>query len=922
VALPKPPQFEDALGKLSKAIHTDWEWVKYHTRLQVDALRWESNQRNPGYLVRGAALEESEQQLLQASGKDPQPTGLQAEYITTSRKEETLRQHEKLRLEQKARQRQWLVIWTVGIGLVVAMVLGVVAWGQRNQYLGETHVRATAQVDAENAKATAQANADEAERQAALAISSGLAAQMRNYLDTQYDLSLLRAAEALNVADTYAARDSLLTVLQRQPRLSAFLRTAEVYTDLAFSPDGNTLAGAYCSEQDSNSHCIAYEVQIWDIPTRQPAGAPISGVQGPLHYMADGKSLIVRHEDGQFALLDVQTRQVTNLPFANSGYAPHLALSPDGTLLAAAGCHLMSLTSGLCSGAYLLVWNFADGKLLYETDAANAYYADSLAFSPDGKMLVFSGCDEIQTDKYNSRNCVKGNLSAWDVRSGKVSTHMIDENTTVLTIAFSPDGSELAAGNNKGTLIFYETASWQEANRRLESDNNVEGLIYLPDGASLVSSSFAKPILVWDLETARRTKVLSISIGRKAMLMNPQGSLLAESGCYQYNNNGFVCLQGVVLLWDISAEPPLGHTFTEVNRKWRNSEFLSLDGKRLALAECVKLEKFNELNDKCVAGEITVVNTLTGALIGKPLTGLPSEIFTAAFSPDGSQLISVSCSQRENLNCRQSRIDWWEISTGQARHAPFIYDNWILNILLGPDEKTLYFAGQDNTIERLDLETGLPAGKPLEGFGLNEMAFSPDGKIMATSGCVNWFQTCFESEIKFWDTKTWQILGEPIKLVFDKTDVSTFGVSALEFRPEGDLIAIATKSGIRFWDLNQQQFQEMVIPVYNIYSMAFNRAGDILAVYSSSSNGVDSLVLWDLAKAQPIGSTYPVTDSSQFVFSLDDTQLKANSGIAWDVDPLSWQRRACQVANRNFTTAEWKIYMEDRPYQKTCPDLP
>ncbi len=82
VALPKLPQFEQALEKLSKAIHTDWEWVKSHTRFQLDALRWESNNRDPSYLVQGMALDEAEQQLLRSTGKDPQPTVLQIEYVT------------------------------------------------------------------------------------------------------------------------------------------------------------------------------------------------------------------------------------------------------------------------------------------------------------------------------------------------------------------------------------------------------------------------------------------------------------------------------------------------------------------------------------------------------------------------------------------------------------------------------------------------------------------------------------------------------------------------------------------------------------------------------------------------------------------------------------------------------------------------
>ncbi len=83
VAFPKLPQYEQALEKLSIAIHTDWEWVKYHTRLQLDALRWETSKRDRSYLVQGLALDEAEQRLLRAAGKDPQPTGLQIEYITS-----------------------------------------------------------------------------------------------------------------------------------------------------------------------------------------------------------------------------------------------------------------------------------------------------------------------------------------------------------------------------------------------------------------------------------------------------------------------------------------------------------------------------------------------------------------------------------------------------------------------------------------------------------------------------------------------------------------------------------------------------------------------------------------------------------------------------------------------------------------------
>ena len=44
--------------------------------------------------------------------------------------------------------------------------------------------------------------------------------------------------------------------------------------------------------------------------------------------------------------------------------------------------------------------------------------------------------------------------------------------------------------------------------------------------------------------------------------------------------------------------------------------------------------------------------------------------------------------------------------------------------------------------------------------------------------------------------------------------------------------------------------------------------------------------------------------------------------LLWDVDLESWQRRAGQIANRNFTREEWREYFPETPYHATFPDLP
>jgi hypothetical protein len=44
------------------------------------------------------------------------------------------------------------------------------------------------------------------------------------------------------------------------------------------------------------------------------------------------------------------------------------------------------------------------------------------------------------------------------------------------------------------------------------------------------------------------------------------------------------------------------------------------------------------------------------------------------------------------------------------------------------------------------------------------------------------------------------------------------------------------------------------------------------------------------------------------------------TGRAW-VFPItlqSWEDRACQVADRSFTAAEWQEFFPDRPYESVC----
>jgi hypothetical protein len=92
-----PGSFDSAYAALMSTIETDLVWARAHARLLVRARDWEARGKDPGFLIGGSDLEESERWLSQASDRQPTITPLQVAYTTASRQRETERQRGQLR---------------------------------------------------------------------------------------------------------------------------------------------------------------------------------------------------------------------------------------------------------------------------------------------------------------------------------------------------------------------------------------------------------------------------------------------------------------------------------------------------------------------------------------------------------------------------------------------------------------------------------------------------------------------------------------------------------------------------------------------------------------------------------------------------------------------------------------------------------
>jgi WD40 repeat protein len=142
------------------------------------------------------------------------------------------------------------------------------------------------------------------------------------------------------------------------------------------------------------------------------------------------------------------------------------------------------------------------------------------------------------------------------------------------------------------------------------------------------------------------------------------------------------------------------------------------------------------------------------------------------------------------------------------------------------------------------------------------------------------------------------------------------------------LLAVATYIEIVLWDVQASRVVDRLVnPLsLSIGVVAFDPSGGLLA--GGGTNGV--LILWDISSRRLLGvlsgssSVRPLISS--IAFSPDGNTVAASDRDgAISVYPVrlsDWVARACAIAGRNLTLAEWSAYLSDTPYEFVCPPVP
>ena len=568
---------------------------------------------------------------------------------------------------------------------------------------------------------------------------------------------------------------------------------------VALSQDGTQLARL------SNA-AGGNKVQVWDLA----AGRELRAVNLPdkdieiadMSLTADGHVLVAGIVDKRIKLWDVTNHaNEREIGWATQASAPQLF----GQLKFSRDARLLSFSEGYS----VKIWEVATGRELPALLAPNSGLFVTTGrvfagFSDDGKRVATGGFDtptilwETDTAKQllklsgrtnmaykvafsaDGNQLSSGGRTRWDLRTGRglrLGAAPADQQ-----LGFpSPDGRLLAAfAPNSGIVSILETPS----GRKLQSLNPttsefvVNRVSFSPDGSMLlviytasealmrqapqVGQLRSNPVRIWDVKSGRELRTLQSTGSPSEAGFSQDGRVVATLGT-----------MGDISLWDttsgskvrdLTASPMAGLTQMMTGMGGMTPDQLK-KMKRGKPSSMPQMPDMTAITDMMT----NVMGSMSAGTMGRSVTSL-------AFSPDGRILAIGGVESKSNLDFAAMMNP--AAQKNRKNSKPQDTDEIMKNMKVeAVGQVTLW-----------DVASGTEIGALKgHGKGVNQVAFSRDGRLLASSGTDN--------TIRIWDLAGRRELRT--------LTGHTANIESLDFSPDSRLLASAGDDGSTFlWDAN------------------------------------------------------------------------------------------------------------------------
>jgi WD40 repeat protein/serine/threonine protein kinase/tetratricopeptide (TPR) repeat protein len=547
-----------------------------------------------------------------------------------------------------------------------------------------------------------------------------------------------------------------------------------------------------------------------------------------------------------------------------------VAFSPDGTRIVTGG-------GDQNQPFEVKVWDARTGMFLFDLKGLPQKVPGvnipvvSVAFSPDSKRIVTAGGDKT--------------ARVWDAK-GALQLELKDHAGDVSCAAFSPDGTQIATGfraDNAGIVKVWDVRTGKAVLDWRGHESGTTRLAFSPDGTRIVTAGTDKAVRVWE---ARTGKILLEAKGTissySSVAFSPDGKRLV-AGRDDGTARVIDAQTGAVLL-ELKGRPRVANWVSLTTRGVLTVAF-SPDGTRIVTGGTTG---GHGSGDGFVSGEASVWDARTGAELLE-LKGHAGMVMSAAFSPDGEQIITGSVDRTVTV---------WDARTGTPRlelegikgptSASFSPDGtWIVSgggEFNKPGEAMVW-----------DARTGMPKFtlNGLKGH-VNSVALSKDGTRIVTGGG----EREKPGEATVWDARTGQALVE-LKGLKET-------VRSVAFSPDGTHIVTAAAheanadgAELKVWDATTgtvlldltQKERPNFIPGERGGSVAFSPDGRRFVaggMHDVNSSGTEVKVRDARTRTVLVemkGNKSPVLDVA---FSADGTRIATgslnNTATVWDAE--------------------------------------